>query len=82
MTFNRVWQHYWASTQILDKISNECINLTNEIYFEWLDKTNTCYNHRLQALKFMISVKLYSRTRYNNLVEKSIIIFNRKELTK
>jgi len=78
MAFNRVWQHYWASTQILDKISNECINLTNEIHSEWLDKTNTCYNHRLQALKFMISVKLYSRTRYNNRVEKSSIIFNRK----
>jgi len=78
MAFNRVWQHYWASTQILDKISNECINLTNEIHSEWLDKSNTCYNHRLQALKFMISVKLYSRTRYNNRVEKSSIIFNRK----
>lgn len=74
MAFNRVWQHYWASTQILDKISNECVNVTNKKYPEWFDKNNNaCYDHRLQALKFMISVKLYSRTRYNNRIEKSNI---------
>jgi len=66
MTFNHVWQNYWASKQILDKITNECINTTNEKYSEWLDENNACYNHRLQALRYMIKIKLYSRTRYNN----------------
>ncbi|XP_026830028.1 uncharacterized protein LOC113563103 [Ooceraea biroi] len=28
--FNRTWQYYWASKQILDKITNECVNVTNE----------------------------------------------------
>lgn len=70
MVFNRTWQNYWASTQILNKITNECVDLTNKIHPEWLDKNDECYNHRLQALKYMISIKLYSRTRYNNRANK------------
>lgn len=66
MTFNNIWQYYWASKEILDKITNECINATNEKYSGWLDKNNACYDHRLQALRYMIKIKLYSRTRYNN----------------
>ncbi|KAL6417417.1 hypothetical protein ACFW04_012762 [Cataglyphis niger] len=54
--FNRIWQHYWCSTKILNKITNECIDLTNKIHLEWLDQNNACYNHRLQALKYMISL--------------------------
>jgi hypothetical protein len=34
MTFNRIWQYYWASKQILDKITNECINATNEKHLD------------------------------------------------
>jgi len=70
MTFNRTWQYYWASTQILQKITNECVNITNNKHSGWLNKNNTCYKHRLQALEYMIRVKLYSRTRYNNRAEK------------
>lgn len=70
MAFNQTWQHHWASTEILQKITNECVNLTNKKQPGWLDKNNTCYNHRLQAVQYMIRVKLYSRTRYNNRAEK------------
>lgn len=73
MAFSRVWQYYWASKQILEKITNECINATNEKHCGWLDKNNACYNHRLQALRYMIKVKLYSRTRYNNRAIKEAI---------
>lgn len=68
--FNRTWQCYWASKQILDKIMNECVTETNGKHSGWLDKNNVCYNHRLQALRHMIKVKLYSRTRYNNRARK------------
>ena len=30
MTFNRTWQHHWASTEILKKITAECIYATNK----------------------------------------------------
>ena len=66
MAFNHTWQYYWASKKILDKITNECISVINKKHSEWFDKNNACYNHRLQALKYMIRIKLYSRTRYNN----------------
>lgn len=48
------------------------------MHSEWFDKNNTCYKHRLEALQFMIRVKLYSRTRYNNRAEKKHSTFNRK----
>lgn len=66
MTFNRIWQNYWASRKILDKIVNECVNAVNEIHSGWFDINDKCYNHRMQALKYMITVQIYSRTRYNN----------------
>lgn len=66
MTFNRIWQNYWASRKILDKIVNECVNAVNEIHSGWFDINDKYYNHRMQALKYMITVKIYSRTRYNN----------------
>lgn len=66
MAFNSTWQHYWASTKILDKIMTECVFATNKIHHEWFDKHKECYDHRMQALKYMIVVKIYSRTRYNN----------------
>lgn len=48
MAFNQMWQHHWASTEILQKITNECV--TNKKQPGWLDKNNTCYNHRLQTV--------------------------------
>jgi len=78
MAFNRTWQYYWASTQILQKIINECVNITNNKHSGWLDKNNTYYKHRLQAMEYMIRVKLYSRTRYNNRAEKTGITLYRK----
>ncbi|XP_072751257.1 uncharacterized protein [Anoplolepis gracilipes] len=78
VAFNRSWKYYWSSTQILNKITNECIDLTNKIHPEWLDKNDACYNHRLQALKYMINVKLYSRTRYNNRANKIVTASRRK----
>lgn len=66
LVFNKTWQHYWTSTQILDKIVAECIEETNKIHATWFDINDVCYNHRVQTLRYMIIVKIYSRTRYNN----------------
>lgn len=71
MAFNHTQQHYWASTKILEKIVTECVHATNKIHPKWLDKNEACYDHRMQALKYMIRVKLYSRTRYNNRAAKT-----------
>lgn len=79
--FNQIWQYYWSSTKILNKITNECEDLTNKIHPEWLDKNNACYNPRLQALQYMISVKLYSRTRYNNRTNKIAVASLRKNFS-
>jgi len=70
MAFNRTWQYHWASTDILKNIETECIHASNKIHAEWFDVNHECYNHRIQALKYMIIVKIYSRTRYNNRIEK------------
>jgi len=71
MAFNHTWQHHWASTKILDEIVTECAYATNRIHPEWFNnKSKECYDHRMQALKYMITVKIYSRTRYNNPIAK------------
>lgn len=64
--FNYLWRHHWASKTILQKITKECINMTNNMHSGWFDKDNRCYKHRLEVLQYLIRVKLYSRTRYNN----------------
>jgi len=70
LVFNEMWQHYWSSTHILDKIVTECIQETNKVHAAWFDINDECYNYRLRTLRYMITVKIYSRTRYNNRAEK------------
>lgn len=82
LTFNRTWQYHWASTQILEKIMTECIYATNKTYPKWLDKNEECYDHRIQTLKYMITVKLYSRTRYNNRAAKISNISSHRKVKK
>lgn len=78
MAFNSIWQRHWSSTQILQKIVNEGMYATNKMYAGWFDTNEKCYNHRMQALKFLMTVKIYSRTRYNNGAAKAINTANRK----
>jgi len=78
MSFNRTWQHYWASTQVLEKIVNEGMYATNKVHAGWFNINDKCYNHHIQALKFLLTVKIYSCTRYNNPAEKTISAFDRK----
>lgn len=78
MVFNRTWQNHWASTNILKNIMTECVNATNKTHSEWFNISHKCYNHRMDALKFLITVKLYSQTRYNNRAEKRTNTRNRK----
>lgn len=82
MAFNHTWKYHWASTQILDKIVTECIYATNKTHPEWLDKNEKCYDHRIQTLKYMISIKLYSRTRYNNRTAKTASIRSHRKVKK
>lgn len=68
--FNHVWKEHWASTQSLEKITNECITLTNNVHSEWLNKNDTCYKSSAASIAIYDLHKLYSQTRYNNRVGK------------
>lgn len=74
--FNRTYERNWASAGIVEKITQECINLT--MHSKWLDENEPCYKHRVDALKYLIRVKIYSRTRYNNRAGKRGDAPNRK----
>ncbi|KAL6423073.1 hypothetical protein ACFW04_010507 [Cataglyphis niger] len=78
MSFNRTWQHHWASSQVLENIAKESMYATNKMHAGWFDISDKCYNHHVQALKFLLIVKIYSRTRYNNRAVKTVSVFNRK----
>lgn len=76
--FNLKWQHHWASRKILEKLVNEGIFATNVMHAGWFDINDKCYNHHVKALKFLMTVKIYSRTRYNNHATKTSKKFDRK----
>lgn len=82
MAFNCMWQYYWASTQVLDKIVIESIPIRNEkntYRMTTINKNEKCYDHRIQVLKYMMTIKIYSCTRYNNRAAKTANIpFYRK----
>ena len=69
-TFNHTWENHWASNHVLENIVAACVQATNRNHAGWLDTSHECYNHRMEALKYLIRVKTYSRTRYNNRAEK------------
>lgn len=77
LVFNKTWKHYWTSTHILNNIVDRCIQETNKTHATWFDINDKCY-HRVQALRYMIAVKIYSRTRYNNRAQKKISAPRRK----
>lgn len=77
MAFNRTWQKYWAFN-IRKNIVTECVNAKKNSSWIWFDITHKCYNHRMYVLKYMITIKLYFRTRYNNCIEKRCNTWNRK----
>jgi len=56
--------------EVIDSDDSPCIHASNKIHAEWFDVNHECYNHRIQTLKYMITVKIYSRTKYNNRIEK------------
>lgn len=65
-TFNRCWSHHWKSETVLHDITFEMRRVTTAMFPDWFDETDPCMQHRLYALNFLMKVKLYSRTRYNN----------------
>lgn len=78
MRFNHKWERHWASRQVLQNMVNENIYATNAKHAGWFDPNEKCYNHRMEALKFLMTVKIYSRTRYNNRASKVVSACNRK----
>jgi len=69
MTFTRTWKYHWAFNHVRNIVA-ECVHATNKNHTGWLDINHKCYNYRMEALKYMIIVKIYSRTRYKNRAEK------------
>lgn len=44
----------------------ECVRAKKEKHIKQFGEEDECYDHRMQTLRYMIIVKLYSRTSYNN----------------
>jgi len=70
-TFNDSWSHHWESNTVLQDIAREMRSATNAVFPDWFNGTDSCKQHRLNALDFLTKVKLYSRTRYNNRAAKT-----------
>jgi len=79
-TVNDIYSYVAISLGIQPHSSKyaECVHVTNKNHTGWLDINHKCYNHRMEALKYTITVKIYFRTRYNNCAEKRSNTLNRK----
>lgn len=64
--FDDIWENYWTSQNLMKDLTREAEIRLNQAIPSWLDKTNSCYDHRLHALEFMFRVKLFAKTRQRN----------------
>lgn len=68
--YQEVVDKYWHCQGILKKIVDSDKETTKLFYPTWFNDDHPCKEHRLEFLKFLINVKLYAQTKYNNAAAK------------
>lgn len=64
--FTNVWAEHWPSNALMENMARELTVATNSAYPDWFQADGPCFDHRIAALKYLIRVKVYARTRSNN----------------
>ena len=66
-SFEDSWEKYWVSDNMLQRLFKEAEKETEKHFPEWFKVEGACYDeHRLNALKLMLRVKIYAKTRVRN----------------
>ena len=62
-------QHYlnlWHQRKLLASLVEIAEEYTNQKFPTWFDKSNNCYNHRIDALRLLFLIKIYKVTNERN----------------
>ena len=65
-SFESSWENYWASSNLLQHLSDEAEKETKEHFPEWFKADCDCCEHRISALRFMLRVKVHAKSRERN----------------
>lgn len=56
----------WHKKNLLCNLIQRVEIYTNEFLPGWFDKQSECYEHKINAMEYLMRVKIYDRTRNNN----------------
>lgn len=64
--FDEVHELFWSCRGVRAKIVEKIVLKVGKTTSEYFNKNNTCYNHRMKALEFLIKVKMFAKSRQHN----------------
>ena len=64
--FSQHHKQYWSSKKLLGNLLEVGKSATNSKFQDYFDRDHECYEHRIDALKFLYRVKIYAKTAQNN----------------
>lgn len=68
--FATLWKKHWAFNGILHNLGTEIMKATAQLCPDWFDENHECRKHRVEMLHFMIKVKLFAQTKFNNRIQR------------
>ena len=77
--YYRLCEKHCPAEGLLRKLVIDIMRSTASAYPEWYDADHPCKEHRLQQLQFLIEVKLFAQTKYNNREAQSCSIARSKQ---
>ncbi|XP_076290938.1 uncharacterized protein LOC143214141 [Lasioglossum baleicum] len=70
--FQNYWGKFWHQENVLEKLCRTAIQRSKIENPGWFNEDNSCYAHRVAALKHLYKVKLHDQARKRNEEEKSL----------
>ncbi|XP_068991131.1 uncharacterized protein [Neodiprion pinetum] len=64
--FYRLWKTHWACEGLLINLIDDIITDTARLYPDWFHEGDECLQHRIELLRFMVKVKVFAQTTFNN----------------
>ena len=73
---------YWASKKILADLVELGKRATNDNVPDYFAANHNCYQHRVDALKFLYRVKIYAKTAQNNKTRRQAAVRKNSNVSK